>query len=141
VRAAFGQVEFGPMKSLTSIVLAGAVAMSAVAASTTGASAGGWHGHHGQYHPPMYQGYYYGPDAGAVAAGAILGLAFGALAAEAFVPAPYYAYPPAPPPVYPTYAYGDPNTAWCAAQYSSYNPETNTWADFQGVIHVCFGPY
>lgn len=127
------------MRTLTSVALAGALAASAVAATATGASAGGWH--HGPY-PPTHN-YYYGPDAGAVAAGAIIGLAFGALASQAFAPAPYYyyPYPPAPPPVYPSYAYGNPHTAWCAEQYSTYNPETDTWMDFQGVVHVCFGPY
>ena len=123
------------MRTLTSVALAGAIAASAFAATATSAAAGGgWYGHHGA---PVYNHYYYGPDAGAVAAGAIIGLAFGALAAQAFAPTPYYyAYPPAP--VYPVYS---PHVAWCSAQFDSYNPATNTWVDFYGVVHVCNGPY
>lgn len=126
------------MKTMTTLALAGALAASAVATTATTAAAGdGWrHRHHA---PPVYGRYYYGPDAGAVAAGAILGLAFGALTAQAFAPAPIYYYAPAPP--YPVYIQGNPNAAWCSAQYPSYNPQTNTWADFYGVIHICYGPY
>jgi hypothetical protein len=124
------------MRTLTSVALAGAIAASAFTATATSAAAGGsWYGHHGP--PPMYKRYHYGPDAGAVATGAIIGLAFGALAAQAFAPTPYYyAYPPAP--FYPAYS---PQAAWCSAQFDSYNPATNTWVDFYGVVHVCNGPY
>ena len=135
------------MRTLTSVALAGALAASAVAATATSAGAG--EQRHGPY-PPTYNtptapttGYYYGPDAGAVAAGAIIGLAFGALAAQAFAPTPYYyyPYPPAPPPpFYPGYLRNRTRRG-APRNTRTYNPETNTWIDFHGVVHVCNGPY
>jgi hypothetical protein len=129
--------EFVTMRTFGSVAFASAIAASSVALSAGGASAGGWH-HHGPY-PQTYNYYYTDNGAGALAAGAIIGLTFGALASQAF--APSYYYPPPPPPVYPTYAYSDPHASWCAAHFPDYNPDTNTWADYYGVIHVCTGPY
>ena len=130
------------MKKLTSVALAGALAVSAVAATTTGAVADKWKGK--PYKGPKYSYNYYGPGPGAVAGAAIFGLAIGALAAPMFNPYPYpYAYyPPAPlpQPVYPAYAY-NPHAAWCSAQYGSYNPSTNTWVDMWGVVHICYSPH
>jgi hypothetical protein len=137
------------MKRFTSVALAGALAVSAVAATATGAAADKWKG---KYKGPHYSYNYYGPSAGTVAGAAIFGLALGALAAPLFNPYPYpapypYAYYPPPPPtpypaypVYPTYAY-DPHIAWCSEQYQSYNAGTNTWVDFYGVVRVCVSPY
>lgn len=128
------------MRTLSSVVLAGAIAASSVAMMATGASAGGgWHHQHGPY-PQSYNYYYTDNGVGALAAGAIIGLTFGAIASQAFAPPAYY-YPPPPPPVYPIYAYSDPHVSWCAAHFPDYNAETNTWADYYGVIHICTGPY
>jgi hypothetical protein len=144
------------MNRMISVALAGALAASAIAATATGASAGGnnWpgpgNGWMGKPQPgPNYHYRNRGPGPGAFIGGTIFGLAVGALAAPMFNPYPYpyaypYAYAPPPPPppmypVYPSYAY-DPHIAWCSAQYQSYNPSTNTWVDFYGVVRVCISP-
>lgn len=135
------------MKKIASIALAGSLALTAVATAAAPAAArDGWRNgpppHHHRHHPR-------GNNGGNVAAGALFGFTLGAIASQAFAPPTYYYppqpvyYPPAPPPpVYPVYpAYADPNSAWCASQYASYNPQTNTWVDYSGVVHVCYGPY
>ena len=30
---------------------------------------------------------------------------------------------------------------WCMDHYRSYNPRTNTWVSFSGVLHECISPY
>ena len=30
---------------------------------------------------------------------------------------------------------------WCMDRYRSYNPRTNTWVSFSGVVHECDSPY
>jgi hypothetical protein len=127
------------MKKMISVALAGAVALTAIAATATGAAADKWKGK--PYHGPHY-GYYHGP--GPFVGAAIFGLAVGALAAPLFNPYPAYPYayyPPVPPPqpIYPAYAY-DPHVAWCSSQYDTYNPATNTWVDMWGVVRVCITP-
>jgi hypothetical protein len=129
------------MNKSVSVALAGALALSAIAVSATGASAGNWP-HHNNY--PRYQTQHYRPapsyDPGpAIIAGTFFGLALGALAQ------PYPAYPayPPPPPA-PTYyypAYGDPHFQWCAATYGNYDSRTDTWTDYRGVPHRCIEPY
>lgn len=144
------------MKALTSIALASLV----VAASATGASAGEWGGpggwkRHGGHPRAHHQTYYQAPDAGgALLAGAILGLTFGLLANQAFAePEPYYQQEPAydPEPIYePEYeprpfqhadagAYLD-HVERCKATYRSYNEESDTFVDFQGVVRRCLEP-
>ncbi len=123
------------MNKFVSPALAGAVALSALTASASLASADGWH------RRPYY---YYRPaptyDAGpALLAGTMFGLALGTLVQPTY-PA-YAAYPPPPPPpYYPAYR-GNPHFDWCTAHYESYNGETDTWTDYRGVPHRCIGPY
>lgn len=137
------------MKKIASIALAGTLALTAVAtAAAPAAAGGGW-----RNGPPPHHQHHYQPRGGNnganLAAGALFGFTLGAIASQAFAPPAYYYppqpvyYPPAPPPpVYPAYpVYSNPNASWCAAQYASYNPQTNTWVDFRGVVHVCYGPY
>jgi hypothetical protein len=123
------------MKTLTSAALAGAIAVSAVAAATTGASADKWH------HPPHYSG---GVNPGAaLAAGAFLGFALGALATPYYSPYPYAYYPPPPPPA-PVYypRLSSAHVSWCTNAYGAwYNPATDTWMDAYGVMHRCMAPY
>lgn len=128
------------MKKIASIALAGVLAATAIGASVTTAAAGdGW-----RNGPPRHYHHYPRGNGANLAAGALFGFTLGAIASQAFAPPVYYPpvqvyYPPVP--VYPVYpVYGDPNATWCAQQYHSYNPQTNTWVDFQGVVHVCYGP-
>ena len=30
---------------------------------------------------------------------------------------------------------------WCMDRYRSYNPRTNTWVSYSGVVHECISPY
>jgi hypothetical protein len=139
------------MKTLTSIALAGAL----VAATASGASAGGWNGpggwqrHGGPHHYPRPQHHVYQPapdNGGALFAGAILGLTFGMIASQAFQqPEPYYAEPQFqedyPPQFEQDYAAVDmDHVEWCAATYRSYNRDSDTWIDFQGVVRQCVEP-
>jgi hypothetical protein len=144
------------MKTLTSIVAAGALAIGTVAATAGSASAdwhpgGTYHQHHdhfpggrggqswsvgGGYGGGRFRGG--GGDGGALVAAGIFGLAAGLIASEALEPQPqpYYAYQPAP------IAYGqDEHAAWCAGTYRSYDYRYDTWRDFEGVVHPCIGPY
>jgi hypothetical protein len=151
-----------PMKILSSIVVAGALAVGTVAATAGSASAdwhpnGPYHQHHAHFPggggpgwsggggggSPNWggggDGYQRGGgDGGALVAARIFGLAAGLVASEALEPQPqpYYAYPPAP------IAYGqDEHAAWCAGTYKSYDYRYDTWRDFEGVVHPCVGPY
>lgn len=124
------------MKILTSAALAGALAISTLAA--TEASADRWHG------KPAYHGYNSGNVGAALAAGAFLGFAFGALATPTYGPYYYpYAYAPPPPPLpifYPRPA--SAHIAWCTSQYGAwYNAATDTWTDYYGAPHRCIAPY
>lgn len=125
------------MRRLTSTALAGALALSTVAATTPVANAGGPPHHH-----PYHQ--YSGPGPGAaLAAGAFLGLALGALTAPRYYGPVYpypYVYTPPPPPVsiyYPPTA--NAHISWCFRQYgAAYNPATNLWRDIYGNWHPCY---
>lgn len=133
------------MNKIVSVAVAGALAAATIGATASTAAAGnGWRNYDGPRHGHHHRGP--GPGPG-LAAGALFGFFAGAIASQAFSPPPVYYppvqvyYPPAPP-VYPVYpVYGNPNTTWCAQEYRSYNPQTNTWVDFQGVVRVCYGPY
>ena len=131
------------MNRLVSVALAGAVALSAVGVSTTGASAGDrWHHpYDGRGYAPRYDR---GPrnDVGpALVAGAIFGLAVGSLMQPDYPDYPAYpAYAPPPPrPDYGAYA-SDAHFQWCASTYETYNGETDTWIDYRGVPHRCISP-
>jgi len=124
------------MKTLTSAALAGALALSTVAATATDAAAGGRH-----HQPPRH---YSGGNAGAaLAAGAFFGFALGALATPYYYPPAYpypYVYAPPPPPA-PIYYPRTANThvTWCYSQYgNAYNPATNLWRDIYGGWHPCY---
>jgi hypothetical protein len=122
------------MKTMASLALAGALGIAAVVPTASTASAGGyyWSGPHYRHH---HRG---GWDGGDFAAGALLGLTFGALASPYYGPGPYaYDYPPPPP----RYAAADAHIRWCSARYASYSPEDNTWVDYDGRVHECIGPY
>lgn len=133
------------MKTLTSVVAAGAIALSALAATSTAADAGKWkrglkHGgppHHGHVHK-------HGNPAGALFAGAALGFAVGSLLAPPYYgpPPPYVVYgpPPPPPPPYPMYAY-TPHQQWCINTWNTYNVATNMYYSRPGVLSVCVSPY
>ncbi len=127
------------MQKFVSVALASTLALSAVALTASGASADGWR--HRPHHPPYRQGPSYDPGP-ALAAGAIFGLALGAIAQPypAYPVYPAYDPPPPPRPYYPAYA-GDAHFQWCTDNYKSYNGETDTWTDYRGVPHRCIGPY
>jgi hypothetical protein len=126
-----------------------AIAATLAAASATSAAAGNWNGgpylypypQHRPHHGPTVV-YRNGPDAGgALLAGTVLGLAFGAMASQAFA-----APPPPPEPVYlpqprPNLAAVDAHIAWCSQKYRSYNAERDTFIDFQGIERLCVDPY
>lgn len=74
---------------------------------------------------------------GAIAAGALLGIAAGAVIAGAASAAP-----PPPPPVYyaPAPAYGPPPGdvhAYCFSKYRSYDPSTGTYMGYDGYRRPC----
>lgn len=128
------------MRTLSSAALAGALALSAATVATTAADARDWHSH-------PYYSYSGGNPGAALAAGAFLGLALGALASPYYyAPYPYpytyaYAYPPAPPLAYPV-SVSNAHVRWCAAQYGAwYNTASDTWMDSTGVYHRCVAPY
>ncbi len=137
------------MKKLVSAALAGSLAFATVAASTAGASAKNWHN---PGPPPPHYVKPTNPGA-AIAAGAFLGLALGALVAPRPVyPYPYtYVPPPAPvvyppsyyyPPAYPAYPVTSAHATWCRSQFgTAYNPWTDTWVDAWGVQRRCIAPY
>jgi BA14K-like protein len=65
-----------------------------------------------------YRGYRRHDDAGAAAAGAIFGLALGAMIASQA-------------------AQYDRSVDWCIRHYRSYNPRTRTWVDYHGRVRYC----
>ena len=63
--------------------------------------------------------HYYGHgDGGAVAAGAIMGLALGAIIASQA-------------------AQYNRSVDWCMRRYRSYDPASHTWVDYHGRLHYC----
>jgi hypothetical protein len=133
------------MKAIASVAIAGLLAATSLATTTVTADAGGKHHHYKYKH--HHNGY--NPGAG-FAAGAILGLTFGALAAPTYYyPPPVYYYPP-PPPLPPPprrayYSYGadaySQHVSWCSARYRSYNANYNTWVGYDGYVHECVSPF
>ncbi len=152
------------MKAFASVAIAGLIAATSLTTTVTPADAGGnkwkhnkwshnnnWNKPH--YHNKKYNSKGWNPGA-ALATGAILGLAFGALATpKYYYPPKVYTYappPPPPPPAYPSYEYGyeygygptDPqHVSWCSRRYRSYNVEYNTWIGYDGLVHQCISPY
>lgn len=153
------------MKAIASVAIAAIIAATSLTTTTNAAYAGGnnWNKYQQQpykHHGKPYKGknYYKGNNhsngwnpGAALATGAILGLAFGALAAPTYYyPPPVYAYPPPPPPpppVYPTYysGYQGPanpqHVSWCYSKYRSYNARYNTWIGYDGLAHQCVSPF
>ena len=35
----------------------------------------------------------------------------------------------------------DRHVEWCLDHYRSYNPRTDTWVSYSGVVHECISPY
>lgn len=145
------------MKAIASVAIAAAFAAATLTSTVTPADAGGnsWKWKQQQYHGKQYKhggkhykNYNKGWNPGAaLAAGAILGLTFGALAAQ---PNYYYApaYPPPPPPPvppYPAYSYSygmsPQHVSFCYSKYKSYNVQYNTWIGYDGRVHQCLSPY
>jgi hypothetical protein len=149
------------MKAIASVAIAGLIAATSLTTTVTPADAGGKHWkqnqwsqnkhykqpHHGNkyYNNNNYYNNGWNPGA-ALATGAILGLAFGALATPNYYYAPkVYAYTPPPPP-YPNYynPYGPVNAqhvSFCKSKYRSYNIKYNTWIGYDGLVHQCISPY
>jgi hypothetical protein len=152
------------MKAIASVAIAGLIAATSLTATITPADAGGKHWKHnqwsyGNHHNKHYKkqhysknyytkNYYYsskGGNAGAaLAAGALLGFTFGALATPSYYYTPkVYAYTPPPPPPY-AYSHGPLNAqhvSWCSFKYKSYNVKYNSWIGFDGLVHQCISPY
>ncbi len=152
------------MKFIATVAITGLIAATSLTSVATPALAGdrhwngqqwnynnGWNGgyHHkkGGYHQKKYysSNNSWNPGA-ALATGAILGFAFGALATPSYYAPPKVYYPaPPPPPPYPTYyAYGPLNAqhvSYCQSSYRSYNARYNTWIGFDGIVHQCISPY
>ena len=143
------------MKAIASVAIAGLIAATSLTTVVTPATAGGKYWKPYPYYGKYYKkGYNRGWNPGAaLATGAILGFAFGALAAPNYYynrPRVYYA--PAPPPPYPQpYPYAPypttqgPNNAqhvsWCYDRYRSYDAKHNTWIGYDGLVHQCVSPY
>ena len=130
------------MKRLTSVALAGVLAVATVA-TTFGSADAAWRGRY-------YGGYRGGCVGCGFAAGAVTGLALGAIATAPYGPyyrpyyRPYYAAPAyyyGPPPPPPRYYAANAHVNWCLANYRSYNPATNTFVGYDGYAHICVGPY
>ena len=39
------------------------------------------------------------------------------------------------------YADAGSHEEWCMNRYRSYNPDTNTWVSYSGVVHQCVSPF
>jgi hypothetical protein len=112
---------------ITAGVMALTIAVGAVAASATDASAQRWGRHHHRH-----GGWGWGAGAG-LAAGALIG---GALASR-----PYYGYGPgyyAGPEYYAAVpAPGGNADAYCAQRFKSYDPASGTYLGYDGIRHPC----
>lgn len=110
------------MNRIATFAAAATVAMAAVAATPTTASAG---------------------SDDAIVAGA-LGFLGGAIIGGALAaPQPVYVEP-APVYVAPRRVYvrgADAHVAWCSAKYRSYSPYDNTWIDKYHRVRLCVSPY
>lgn len=147
------------MKAIATIAGASMLAATSLTTTVTPADAGGKHWqkqHHGgpyfrgrghrphkHHHQRRHRSQGWNPGA-AIVTGAILGLAFGALATPTYYPPAVHAYPP---PQHPPYPYGvrthasAQHVSWCYSQYKSYNANNNTWRGFDGIVRLCVSPY
>jgi hypothetical protein len=128
------------MKSVARLALAGALASALLAPTVISAAAGGGHDRDWRRHRPHHHHSHRWDPGPAILGGAVLGLTLGALANPYYYPPPPPLYAPYPP-SHPAYYYDDEHIAYCSAMYRSYDAETDTWVDFNGVIHQCVGPY
>jgi len=160
------------MNRVMTAALAGLIATATIATTVAPAAAGGGYGQPywkkgPGYGGPGYGGPGYGPKPWGPppghwhggggggnwgAAGAIVGLALGAVIASQPPPPPRY-YAPPPPPPYPYYpaqpVYAQPaypslsqaHVDWCAATYPNYQPASDTYLAANGVYYRCVGPY
>lgn len=144
------------MKAIATVAIAGLIAATSLTSTATPADAGGKHWKHkqwgysqkhwkgGHHHKKYHSSKGWNPGA-ALATGAILGFAFGALSTPNYYSPPTVYYKAPPPPPYPDYyAYGPMNAqhiSYCKSKYRSYNVKYNTWIGFDGLVHQCISPY
>jgi len=122
------------MRSFVTASLAGVVGLLAVTATVSTASADGWRGgprHHHHYHGRDNSG----AIIGGLAAGTLLGLGVGALAAQPRAYAGDYEVPP------PRGVAWRNHVDYCLDRYRSYNPETDTYIGRDGYEYRCRGSY
>jgi hypothetical protein len=124
--------------------MATAIAGTSLIAGASSANAGGpgyWNNGPYPHHKPHVV-YRHSDPTGPLVAGAIFGLALGAIASDAFArpayvnPEPVYLPPPTP-----NYAAANYHFSWCSQQYRSYNAERDTFFDYQGIERPCVDPY
>ncbi|MBB5755007.1 BA14K family protein [Prosthecomicrobium pneumaticum] len=127
------------MKKIATAALAALIGVSAIAATAGSASADPYW-RHDRHHHRHHGG---GDLAAGLAAGAILGLGIGALAAspgyDREVPPPRYARD-YPPPRYARAAWRD-HVDWCLDRYRSYDPRSDTFIGYDGYERRCISPY
>jgi hypothetical protein len=104
------------MKKIAAAAIAATLGLAAIAATTTSASADHWHGN----------------SAGAFAAGTMLGLGVGVLAAQ-----PTYVVTPR----YVRQADWNAHVDYCFDRHATYDPHTDTYINHRGQIRRCFGSY
>jgi hypothetical protein len=116
---------------------AAALAVAAILASTP-ASAARWGGHWGGGHWGHWGGWGSGGFGLGLAAGSLLGGAFGHSSSPYYgygYPAygySYYGYPNY------SYGYGEPrDQAYCISHFRSYDPATETYLGYDGARHFC----
>lgn len=152
------------MNRIATALLAAVIGAAPVLATATAASAGNSYknGKLVRYNKPHNNGGGNNVNWGGVGAGFVAGAAVGVGAGllinrppprvyyapppppVVYYPAPapaYYYPPPPPPPVYYDGGWTEAHIEWCLDEYRSYNPATNTYTGYDGLQHVCRGPY
>jgi hypothetical protein len=122
------------MRSFVTAAMAGILGVMAVAATATSASADRWHGGP-RYHHHYYQRDNGGAVIGGLAAGTLLGLGIGALAAQPRYYDEGYEVPP------PRGVAWRNHVEYCLDRYRSYNPNTDTYIGRDGYEYRCRGSY
>jgi hypothetical protein len=124
------------VRSFAKAALAGILGVMAVTATATTASADRWRGGPPRhYHNHYYQRDNSGAVIGGLAAGTLLGLGIGAMAAQPRVYDDGYEVPP------PRGVAWRNHVDYCLDRYRSYNPETDTYIGRDGYEYRCRGSY